>query len=156
HNRTVPDRSTADAPRRSTSARPLPNFHGKFLVRALLCRPRMSPYLAELCGSALLMLFGCGVVAGVVLDGTKNHGAGWLAITVTWGLAVAMPLYLVGGVHMNPAVTIGLAATGDFPWGRVPGYVAAQMAGAVLGAGLVWLQYLPHWKETRDAATLLV
>src|SRR5262249_52796526 len=133
-------------------ARCVPKSRGTRVAR----RRRMSPFIAELVGTTLLMLFGCGVVAGVVLEGTKNHGAGWLAITITWGLAVAMPLYVAGGVHMNPAVTIGLAAVGEFPWERVPGFVLAQMLGAILGAALVWVQYLPHWRRTVDSAMLLV
>lgn len=119
----------------------------------------MSPFIAELVGTTLLMLFGCGVVAGVVLKGTKNNGAGWLAITVTWGLAVTMPVFAVGsvsGAHLNPAVTLGLAAVGEFPWEKVPGYLLAQMLGGILGAALVWLQYLPHWKQTVDRDALLV
>jgi glycerol uptake facilitator protein len=117
----------------------------------------MTPFIGELVGSALLMWFGCGVVAGCVLQGTKNHNAGWLAITVTWGLAVAMPLYVVGGVHMNPALTVGLALAGEFPWSDVPTYVTAQMLGGILGALLVWVQYLPHFRRSAaDPAALLV
>ena len=74
-------------------------------------------------------------------------------ITVGWGMAVAMAVYAVGrisGAHLNPAVTVGLATIGSFPWANVPGYIAAQMVGAFAGAVLVWLAYLPHWALTPD------
>jgi glycerol uptake facilitator protein len=79
-------------------------------------------------------------------------------ITTGWRIAVAMAVYAVGrvsGAHLNPAVTIALAAIGSFPWAQVPGYVAAQMVGAFAGAVLVWLMYLPHWRVTTDPATKL-
>jgi glycerol uptake facilitator protein len=102
----------------------------------------------------LLVLLGDGVVANVVLNRTKGQNSGWIVITVGWGVAVAMAVYAVGrisGAHLNPAVTIGLAAIGSFPWNEVPGYIAAQMAGGFAGAVLVWLAYLPHWGATADA-----
>ena len=111
----------------------------------------MLAYLAEFIGTAVLILLGNGVVAGVVLKGTKNHGAGWIVITTGWALAVIFGVYTAGklsGAHLNPAVTIALAAHGDFEWSLVPGYVLAQMGGAMLGATLVWLHYLPHWAIT--------
>lgn len=115
----------------------------------------MSPYLAEFIGTALLILFGDGVVANVVLARSKGHNGGWIVIATGWGLAVAIGVYTVGtmsGGHLNPAVTLGLALTGAFEAGRVPGYLAAQFAGAFVGATLVWLAYLPHWRETADQA----
>jgi glycerol uptake facilitator protein len=111
----------------------------------------MNPYLAEFVGTALLVLFGDGVVANVVLNKSKGQGGGWIVIATGWGLAVMVAVYAVGtisGAHLNPAVSIGLAAIGKFAWAKVPGYVAAQVAGASFGAVLVWLAYLPHWKET--------
>lgn len=114
----------------------------------------MNPYLAELIGTTLLILLGNGVVAGVLLKNSKAEGAGWLVITIAWGLAVTFGVYAVGGIsgaHLNPAVTIALASTGAFEWGLVPGYVAAQIAGGVLGGVLVYLHYLPHWAKTDDA-----
>jgi glycerol uptake facilitator protein len=111
----------------------------------------MSPYLAEFVGTALLILFGDGVVANVVLNKSKGQGGGWIVIATGWGLAVMVAVYAVGtisGAHLNPAVTIALAAIGKFAWAKVPGYIAAQVAGASFGAFLVWLAYLPHWKET--------
>ncbi|MDZ7878496.1 MAG: MIP/aquaporin family protein [Saprospiraceae bacterium] len=114
----------------------------------------MNPYLAELIGTALLILLGNGVVAGVLLKNSKAENAGWLVIAIGWGLAVTFGVYAVGGVsgaHLNPAVTLALASTGAFDWGLVPGYIAAQIAGGVLGAVLVYLHYLPHWAKTDDA-----
>jgi glycerol uptake facilitator protein len=114
--------------------------------------------LAEMVGTMLLVLLGDGVVANVVLGRTKGHNGGWIVITVGWAVAVAMAVYAVGrisGAHLNPAVTIGLATIGSFSWADVPGYIAAQMIGAVLGAVLVWLVYLPHWAETADAGAKL-
>src|SRR5688572_6607404 len=102
----------------------------------------MQTLLAEAVGTMLLVLLGDGVVANVVLNRTKGHNAGWIVITVGWGVAVAMAVYAVGrisGAHLNPAVTIGLAAIGSFPWADAPGYIAAQMLGGFVGAALVWL-----------------
>ena len=110
----------------------------------------MQTLIAEAIGTMLLVLLGDGVVANVVLKRTKGQNGGWIVITVGWGVAVAMAVYAVGrisGAHLNPAVTIGLAAIGSFPWADVPGYIAAQMVGAFLGAVLVWLAYLPHWQR---------
>lgn len=114
----------------------------------------MNVFFAELIGTALLILLGNGVVAGVLLKNSKAEGAGWLVITVAWGLAVTFGVYAVGavsGAHLNPAVTLALAATGAFEWAQVPVYVIAQMLGAILGACLVYLHYLPHWSKTDDA-----
>lgn len=118
----------------------------------------MSPFLAELIGTMLLIVLGDGVVANVVLQKTKGHNSGWIVIATGWGLAVAVGVYCVAaisGAHLNPAVTLGLAAIGKFPWGQVPGYILAQVLGAVLGGVVVWLAYLPHWKETPDQAAKL-
>lgn len=113
----------------------------------------MSPYFGEFLGTFLLILLGDGIVAGVLLRHSKAENAGWLTITIGWGLAVSMAIYAVGqvsGAHINPAVTIGLATAGDFPWNQVPGYCLAQLAGAFAGAIIVWLHYLPHWRVTED------
>ena len=113
----------------------------------------MQNFLAELLGTLLLIVLGDGVVANVVLSRTKGQNGGWIVITVGWGVAVAMAAYAVGrlsGAHLNPAVTIGLAAIGSFPWSDVPVYIAAQLLGAFAGAVLVWLAYLPHWQVTAD------
>ncbi len=114
----------------------------------------MNPYLGEFFGTLLLILFGAGVGAGVLLKGSKSENAGWLAVCITWGLAVTLAIYAVGefsGAHLNPAVTLGLAINGDFEWSMVLGYIMSQLAGSFVGAILVWLHYLPHWKNTTDA-----
>lgn len=101
----------------------------------------------------ILVLLGNGVVANVVLRQTKGEAGGWIVITAGWGMAVAVAVYCVNsisGAHINPAVTIALASTGTFAWGLVPGYVAAQLIGAILGAVLVWLCYRPHFEATED------
>jgi glycerol uptake facilitator protein len=111
----------------------------------------MTPYIAEFFGTMLLVLLGDGVVAGVSLRLTKSENAGFLMVSIAWGLAVMIAIYAVGrisGAHLNPAVTLALVLAGDFPSEQVPGYVLAQFAGAFVGAVLVWLHYLPHWPVT--------
>jgi len=111
----------------------------------------MNPYLAEFIGTAILILLGNGVVANCVLNRSKGQNGGWIVITFGWGLAVTMAVYATGrisGAHLNPAVTIALASLGDFDWALVPGYIAAQLFGAIAGAVLVWLAYLAHWGVT--------
>ncbi len=106
----------------------------------------------------LLILLGDGVVAGVVLKNSKAENGGWIVITLGWGLGVVMAIYAVGsisGAHLNPAVTLALAAEGSFDWANVPAYILAQMLGGFTGAVLVWLHYLPHWGKTEDPATKL-
>jgi glycerol uptake facilitator protein len=118
----------------------------------------MQTLLAEIIGTMMLVLLGDGVVANVVLNKTKGNSSGWIVITAGWGIAVAVAVYAVGrvsGAHLNPAVTIALATIGSFPWAQVPGYIAAQMLGAILGAVLVWLMYLPHWRATADQVSKL-
>ena len=113
--------------------------------------------MAELVGTALLILLGDGVVACVVLNRSKGQNAGWIVITTGWALAVMLAVYSVGtisGAHLNPAVTVGLAAIGVFK-GNVAAYIVAQFIGAFLGAILVWLTYLPHWQATEDPASKL-
>src|SRR3954467_4417349 len=118
----------------------------------------MSPVLAELFGTAILIVLGDGVVANVVLQRTKGHNSGWIVITSGWALAVTIAVYCVNaisGAHLNPAVTIALATIGAFDWAKVPMYIAAQIAGGFLGAVIVWLSYLPHWKATPDPVAKL-
>lgn len=114
----------------------------------------MSPLLAEFLGTTVLVLLGDGVVANVVLTKTKGNGSGWIVITAGWAMAVFAGVALVGdlsGAHLNPAVTLGLASAGKFAWTKLPGYCAAQLAGAMVGAGLVWAMYRPHFLATSDA-----
>jgi glycerol uptake facilitator protein len=118
----------------------------------------MEKFMAELLGTAILILLGNGVVAGVVLKGTKSENAGWIVITAAWALAVTIGIFVsnnISGAHLNPAVTLALAVTDGFPWADVPSYLAAQMLGAIIGACLVYLHYLPHWSKTEDADTKL-
>ena len=113
----------------------------------------MSAFLAEVIGTAFILLFGCGVVASVLLNKSKGNGAGYLAITIGWGLAVMLGVYASGqfsGAHLNPAVTLGLAVAGKFPWEKVPMYILAQFLGAMLGSTITYLAYYPHWEETSD------
>ena len=118
----------------------------------------MSPILAEVFGTAILIVLGDGVVANVVLQRTKGHNSGWIVITSGWALAVTIAVYCVNhisGAHLNPAVTIALATTGAFEWAKVPMYIAAQIVGGFIGGVIVWLTYLPHWSATPDPASKL-
>lgn len=118
----------------------------------------MSPFLAELVGTMILCTLGGGVVANVILNKSKGQNSGWIVITAGWALAVTVAVYAVNsisGAHLNPAVTIGLAVIGKFSWSLVPRYILAQMIGAFLGGVLVWLAYLPHWRETADQGSKL-
>lgn len=118
----------------------------------------MTAFLGELIGTMVLIILGGGVCAGVTLKKSLAQNAGWMVVTMGWGLAVAVGAYAVGsisGAHLNPAVTLALAFNGSFPWEQVPSYIAAQMIGAFLGAVVVFLHYLPHWKETEDTGAKL-
>jgi glycerol uptake facilitator protein len=118
----------------------------------------MTPFLAEIVGTMLLVVFGDGVVANVVLARSKGNNSGWIVITAGWACGVTIAVYAVNalsGAHINPAVTIALAAIGNFEWARVPGYVLAQCIGGLLGGVLVWLAYLPHWALTEDPSAKL-
>ncbi|NLM12895.1 MAG: aquaporin family protein, partial [Epulopiscium sp.] len=118
----------------------------------------MSTFLAELVGTMCLILLGDGVVANVILKRTKGENSGWIVITWGWACAVLIPAMIFGGIsgaHFNPALTIALAAIGKFAWADVPMYIIAQMIGAIIGAVLVWIHYLPHWAETEDQGTKL-
>ncbi len=109
--------------------------------------------LFEFIGTAVLILMGDGVVANTVLKGTKSQGAGWVNITFGWGLGVFLAVIIAGphsGAHINPAVSIGLATAGLFPWAYVPGYIVAQMLGGFFGAALVYFYFKPHFGLTED------
>jgi glycerol uptake facilitator protein len=113
-----------------------------------------SPILGEFLGTMILVLLGNGVVAGVLLKRSKAEGSGWLVITTGWAFAVMAGVFTAiacgsSDAHLNPAVTMGFAVRGgDFA--KVAPYVMAQVLGGIVGGGLVWLHYLPHWKETPD------
>jgi glycerol uptake facilitator protein len=120
----------------------------------------MGPYLGEFLGTLLLVLLGDGVVANVVLAKTKGHGAGWIVITFGWGMAVFVAVWCVAaasGAHLNPAVTLGLAAAGKFAAdpatqvATISGYLLVQMLGAMAGATFVFLIYWDHYAATEDA-----
>lgn len=118
----------------------------------------LTEFMGELLGTMVLIIFGVGVVGGVLLKWSKAENAGWIVITLGWGLAVVMGVYVSGtasDAHINPAVTLAFASIGEFPWNKVPIYVAGQMLGAVLGATIVFLNYLPHWRKTTDKAAKL-
>ncbi|EAR16954.1 MULTISPECIES: MIP/aquaporin family protein [Robiginitalea] len=118
----------------------------------------MTPFTAEFIGTFLLILLGCGVVANVVLEGTKGNGGGWMVITTGWAFAVFVGVVVASpysGAHINPAVTVGLAAAGEFPWEDVPPYLLAQLLGAMLGAFLVWVMHKDHFAQTADSSLKL-
>lgn len=119
----------------------------------------MTPFVAEFIGTTFLILLGDGVVANVVLKGTKGNNGGWIVITTGWALAVYVGVVFAGpysGAHLNPAVTIGLAITGQFAWNRVTSFIIAQLGGAMLGSFLVWLMYKDHLDNTEDTALQLM
>ena len=114
----------------------------------------MSPFISEILGTGLLMLFGSGVVASCVLKGTKNSGSGWMVITTGWALGVFLGVYVAApysGGHINPAVTLSLAIEGSFPWKDVPLYVVGQMIGAMIGSSIVYILFKDHFDITDDA-----
>jgi glycerol uptake facilitator protein len=118
----------------------------------------MSAFMGEVIGTMILIVFGAGIGAGSTLKKSYSNNAGWIVITIAWGLAVTMGVFAVGsisGAHLNPAVTLALAINGSFPWADVPGYMLAQVIGAIIGAALVFFHYLPHWKETEDPGAKL-
>jgi glycerol uptake facilitator protein len=113
----------------------------------------LSIFKAEVIGTAILILLGNGVVAGVLLNLSKAQNAGWIVITWGWGIGVAVGAYAVfqySGAHLNPAVTLGTAIEGRTEWSDVPEYFAGEFVGAFIGATLVWLAYLNHWRATED------
>ena len=118
----------------------------------------MTPFVAEIIGTMLMILLGNGVVANVVLKGTKGNNSGWIVITTAWALAVFVGVTVAGpisGAHLNPAVTLGLAVAGKFSWDLVPTYIAGEMIGAMLGAFLVWLFHKDHFAITEDEGAKL-
>ena len=113
-------------------------------------------YLAEFVGTALLILFGNGVVANVVLARTKGNNSGWIVIALGWGLAVFIGAFCsakYSGAHLNPAVTVAMAMIGKLPVAKVFGYICAQMLGVMLGVMLVYFFYREHFKVTDDEAS---
>jgi glycerol uptake facilitator protein len=113
-------------------------------------------FLSETVGTALLILMGCGVVAGVLLAHSKAQNSGWIVITFGWGLGVMIGAASVadyGGASLNPAVTLGIWAAGGFKSSfgdKIPIYIAGEFCGAFIGATLVFLAYYLHWRDTED------
>ena len=117
----------------------------------------MSPFIAELTGTALIIIFGGGVVANVVLNKTKGNNSGWIVITFGWAVGVYTGVLVsaqYSGAHLNPAITLALATVGEFPLAKVAPYICAQLIGAMLGAFLVWVAYRKHFEETHDAEAM--
>jgi glycerol uptake facilitator protein len=113
----------------------------------------MTTFIAEIIGTALLVLLGGGVVANVSLNKTIGNNSGWIVVTTGWALAVYVAVVVTApfsGAHINPAVSIGLAIAGKFSWNMVPSYILAQMIGAMIGASIVWLMYKDHFDATND------
>ncbi|MGN6617385.1 MAG: MIP/aquaporin family protein [Ilyomonas sp.] len=114
----------------------------------------MTPFISEITGTAVLITLGDGVVANVILNKTKGYNGGLISITFGWAIAVFVGVYIsaaASGGHLNPAVTVALAAAGKFPWADVPSYILAQFIGAMIGAFLVWIAYKQHFDETENA-----
>jgi glycerol uptake facilitator protein len=113
----------------------------------------MSPFVAEILGTALLILLGGGVVASSVLKDTKSSGSGWMVITTGWAFAVFVGVFVsapYSGAHINPAVTLALALEGSFSWQEVPVYFLAQVMGAMIGSGTVYLLFKDHFDATNN------
>lgn len=118
----------------------------------------MTSYIFEFIGTAMLMLIGNGVVANLVLKDTKGADLGWVGICIAWGIAVFIGVFIsadASGAHLNPAVTFGLATAGKFSWTLVPGYIAAQVLGAMVGNLLVWATYKKQYDATDDPSAIL-
>ncbi|MDA9472375.1 MIP/aquaporin family protein [Enterococcus sp. 5H] len=118
----------------------------------------MTQIFSEFLGTMILILLGDGVCAAVNLKKSKAEASGWIVIAFGWAMAVTMAVYIagyMGPAHLNPAVTIAMAMTGSFEWSLVVPFIIAQVLGAVVGAVLVWLAYLPHWSATEDQGAVL-
>lgn len=112
----------------------------------------------EFLGTAILILLGNGVVAGVVLPRTKSHAAGWIVITMGWGLAVTMAAFISGTIapaHLNPAVSLAFALKGDISWATALIYSLAQVLGAMVGSLMVYLQFKPHYDVAQEPGDIL-
>jgi glycerol uptake facilitator protein len=114
----------------------------------------MNPFFAEFFGTAIIIVFGGGVVSNVLLSKTKGNNSGWIVITFGWAVGVFTGVLIsapFSGAHLNPAVTLALAIAHKFSWSNVPVYICAQVLGAMFGAGLVWLAYKKHFDATENA-----
>lgn len=118
----------------------------------------MTPFIAEIVGTAVLITLGASVVANVLLKGTKGNDSGLIVIALAWGIAVFVGVFIsadISGAHLNPAVTIGLAVAGKFSWSEVPSYILAQFLGAFIGSALTWLAYKDHFNATENPGNIL-
>ncbi|MRH98912.1 MIP family channel protein [Kriegella sp. EG-1] len=118
----------------------------------------MTSYLFEFIGTSLLILLGNGIVANANLKNTFGNSAGWVGITIGWAMAVFVGVFVaadVSGAHLNPAVTIALATAGKFAWSLTPGYIIAQILGAMTGTTLVWLSYKKQYETSEDQGAIL-
>lgn len=118
----------------------------------------MTQIFSEFLGTMILILLGDGVCAAVNLKKSKAEASGWIVIAFGWAMAVTIAVYVagyMGPAHLNPAVTVAMAMTGSFDWSLVVPFIIAQVLGALLGAVLVWLAYLPHWQVTKDQGAIL-
>ncbi len=118
----------------------------------------MTPYIAEIIGTAVLILLGNGVVANVVLPKTYGNNGGLIVITVGWAIAVFVGVLISASssnAHLNPAVTLGLAFAGQFAWSQVSYYIGAQLLGAMIGSCLVFLVYRSHYEASDDSDSKL-
>lgn len=118
----------------------------------------MTQIVSEFLGTAILVLLGDGVCAAVNLRRSKAEASGWVVIAMGWATAVTIAVYVAGSMgpaHLNPAVTLGMAMIGNFSWSLVLPFVIAQVLGAIVGAILVWLTYMPLWDETKDQGAIL-
>lgn len=118
----------------------------------------MSIFLSEFLGTAILIAFGNGVVANVVLNKTKGQNSGWIVIAFGWAIAVFAGVFVsakYSGAHLNPAVTLALVYLKKISWNVVPQYLAGQLLGAMTGSIIVWLSYLQHYKATENAEGIL-
>jgi len=118
----------------------------------------MNAFFAEFFGTAIILVFGGGVVANVLLDKTKGNNSGWIVITFGWAVGVFTGVLIAApysGAHLNPAVTLALAIANKFAWSKVALYFSAQLLGAMFGAFLVWLAYKKHFDATADADSKL-
>ncbi|MDF4202440.1 aquaporin family protein [Maribacter sp. SA7] len=128
------------------------------MLNDLKSNQTMITYIFEFIGTAMLILIGNGIVANIVLKETKGADAGWTGISLAWGIAVFIGVFIsadASGAHLNPAVTVALAVAGKFSWALVPGYVVAQILGAMMGNFLVWLNYKKQYEATEDTDAIL-
>jgi glycerol uptake facilitator protein len=118
----------------------------------------MNQFFAEFFGTAMIMVFGSGVVANVLLKNTKGNNSGWIVITFGWAVGVFTGVLVaadVSGAHLNPAVTLALVIAGKFSASLMPLYISAQILGAMFGSGLAWLAYKKHFDATEDGSSKL-